>query len=111
MLLPYAADNLSFVFFHDMGNVFATPSQILSGLVRFQQPSIASCAPPSSSFGCNFSYNPQAIGTGIRYKTPVGPVRVDLSYNFNPTRYPVRDQNTVQTLKHFNFFFSIGQTF
>ena len=111
VMLPYAADNLSFVFFHDMGNVFASPNQMLSGLVRFNQPSISACAPPNSTVACNFSYNPQAIGTGIRYKTPVGPVRVDLSYNFSPTRYPVRETDTVQTLKHFNYFFSIGQTF
>ena len=111
VLLPYVADNLSFVFFHDMGNVFAQANQIWSGLVRFNQPSIAACAPPSSTVRCNFSYNPQAVGIGLRYKTPVGPVRGDISYNFNPTRYPVRDQNQVQTLSHWNFFFSIGQTF
>ncbi len=111
VLLPYVADNLSFVFFHDMGNVFATANQILGGMVRFQQPSIAECAPSSSTVGCNFSYNPQAVGIGIRYKTPVGPVRGDISYNFSPTHYPVRDQETVQTLRHVNYFFSIGQTF
>jgi outer membrane protein insertion porin family len=71
---------------------------------------------------CNFSYNPQAIGTGIRYKTPVGPVRFDLGYNFNPTRYPIhcavfvgttctQPQYKVETLRHINVFFSIGQTF
>jgi len=111
VLLPYVGENMSLVFFHDMGNVFASASQILSGLVRFQQPKIAACAPPNASFGCNFSYNPQAVGLGIRYKTPVGPVRGDISYNFNPTRYPVREQDKVDTLSHWNFFFSIGQTF
>jgi outer membrane protein insertion porin family len=111
VLLPYAADNMSFVFFHDMGNVFAHASQIASGMLRFQQPSLAACAPATSTVGCNFSYNPQAVGIGIRYKTPVGPVRGDISYNFSPTQYPVRDQNTVQTLRHVNYFFSIGQTF
>ena len=111
VMLPYVADNLSFVFFHDMGNVFATPNQILSGIVRFQQPSLAACARASSTIGCNFSYNPQAVGIGIRYKTPVGPVRGDISYNFSPTRYPVRDTDTVQTLRRVNYFFSIGQTF
>ena len=111
VLLPYVGNNMSFVFFHDMGNVFANPNQIWSGLVRFHQPSIAACSPPASTFGCNFAYNPQAAGIGLRYKTPVGPVRGDVSYNFNPTRYPVRDQNTVETLSHWNFFFSIGQTF
>ena len=111
VLLPYAAENLSFVFFHDMGNVFATPNQIWSGIVRFQQPSIAACAPSNSTVACNFSYNPQAVGIGIRYRTPVGPVRGDISYNFNPTRYPIREDGTVETLRHLNYFFSIGQTF
>jgi outer membrane protein insertion porin family len=109
--LPYVGDDVGFVFFHDMGNVFATANQIASGMLRFQQPSIASCAAPDSTVFCNFSYNPQAIGTGIRYKTPVGPVRVDVSYNFSPTRYPVLKERTVQTLRHINVFFSIGQTF
>lgn len=111
VMLPYVGNNLSFVFFHDMGNVFATANQIWSGLVRFQQPSISACKPPNSTFGCNFSYNPQAIGIGIRYRTPVGPVRGDVGYNFNPTRYPVRENDTVETLRRFNYFFSIGQTF
>ena len=111
VMLPYVGDNLSFVFFHDMGNVFATPNLILGGLVRFQQPSIAACAPPNASVGCNFAYNPQAVGIGIRYKTPVGPVRGDIGYNLSPTRYPVRENDTIETLHHVNFFFSIGQTF
>ena len=111
VLLPYTGDNLSFVFFHDMGNVFAAANQIWGGLVRFQQPSISACKSPNSTIGCNFSYNPQAIGIGIRYKTPVGPLRGDIGYNFNPTRYPIREQDTVQTLRRFNYFFSIGQTF
>ena len=109
--LPYAGNNVSLVFFHDMGNVFATASQIASGILRIHQPSIAACSPATSTVQCNFSYNPQAIGTGIRYKTPVGPVRFDLGYNFNPTRYPVQEKGTVQSLRHINVFFSIGQTF
>lgn len=111
VMLPYVGNNLGFVFFHDMGNVFSSANQIWSGLIRFNQPSIAACAPPNSTFGCNFAYNSQAVGIGLRYKTPVGPVRGDISYNFNPTRYPIRDQNKVETLSHWNFFFSIGQTF
>ena len=109
--LPFVGNDLSFVFFHDMGNVFATASQIASGMVRFHQPSIAACAQPGSTVLCNFSYNPQAIGMGLRYKTPVGPVRFDLGYNFNPTRYPILEQDKVESLRHINVFFSIGQTF
>ncbi len=109
--LPVIGGGVGFVFFHDMGNVFSSANEILSGIVRFQQPSLASCAPPSSTVPCNFSYNPQAIGTGVRYNTPIGPIRLDVSYNFNPTRYPIRELGTVTSLRHFNFFFSIGQTF
>jgi outer membrane protein assembly factor BamA len=63
------------------------------------------------------------VGLGVRYKTPIGPVRFDLGYNLNPPVFPsfqaVTDPITgVQTnrfapqrLGHFNVFFSIGQTF
>ncbi len=109
--LPFVGDNLGFVFFHDMGNVFDTANHIISGMLRIHQPSIANCFAPTSTATCNFSYNPQAVGMGVRYKTPVGPVRLDVGYNFNPTRYPIQEQDTVQTLRHINFYFSIGQTF
>ncbi len=109
--LPYVGDNLGFVFFHDMGNVFDTANHIISGMLRIHQPSIANCSSPTSKATCNFSYNPQAVGMGLRYKTPVGPVRFDVGYNFNPTRYPIQEDNTVETLRHINFYFSIGQTF
>ncbi len=111
VMLPYVGDNLSLVFFHDMGNVFATASEIASGMLRLHQPSITACSRPGSPVQCNFSYNPQAVGVGVRYKTPVGPVRFDLGYNFNPTRYPVQEKDTVESLRRINVFFSIGQTF
>ena len=109
--LPFVGNNVGFVIFHDMGNVFSQANQMLSGIVRLHQPSIAACSPPDSTIPCNFSYNPQAVGMGVRYNTPVGPVRFDLSYNFNPTRYPIKEQDITTSLRHFNFFFSIGQTF
>lgn len=109
--LPYVGNNLGFVFFHDMGNVFDTANHIISGMLTFNQPSIAACSPPTSKVPCNFSYNSQAVGAGIRYKTPVGPVRFDLGYALNPTRYPVQELNTTEALRRINVFFSIGQTF
>jgi outer membrane translocation and assembly module TamA len=48
---------------------------------------------------------------GIRYKTPVGPVRFDLGYALNPTRYPVQDIGQAYSLRRINVYFSIGQTF
>jgi outer membrane translocation and assembly module TamA len=46
----------------------------------------------------------------------VGPIRFDFSYNLNPPIYPViQDYNGkppyVGQGNHFNFFFSIGQSF
>ena len=111
VMLPYVGNNLGFVFFHDMGNVFDTANHIISGMVTFNQPSIAECAPQGSKTLCNFSYNSQALGMGIRYKTPVGPVRFDLGYALNPTRYPVQELNQTYSLRRINVYFSIGQTF
>jgi outer membrane protein assembly complex protein YaeT len=109
--LPYVGDNLGFVFFHDMGNVFDTANHIISGMLRFQQASIANCAPPNSKAPCNFNYDAQAVGMGLRYKTPVGPVRFDLGYTLNPTRYPIQETGETESLRRINVFFSIGQTF
>ena len=65
---------------------------------------------------CNFNYYSHAVGVGLRYGTPVGPIRLDFSYNLNPPIYPVFDDYTgalpyVGQASHFNFFFSIGQSF
>ncbi len=109
--LPFVGNNLGFVFFHDMGNVFDTANHIISGMLTFNQPSIADCSPQNSKVACNFNYDSQAIGMGIRYKTPVGPVRFDLGYAVNATRYPVQEDNETQSLRRINVYFSIGQTF
>jgi hypothetical protein len=56
----------------------------------------------------------------LRYHTPVGPIRLDFSYNVNPPIYPVNvnySQSNITANQHvgegthFNFFFSLGQTF
>jgi len=115
--LPYLGDSLSFVLFHDMGNVFAHVSDMFPGIEHFHQPNQQSCANVSYAFGtCNFNYFSHAVGAGARYKTPVGPIRLDFSYNLNPPVYPViYDFNGSLPYEgqasHFNFFFSIGQAF
>jgi outer membrane translocation and assembly module TamA len=71
------------------------------------------------SLTCNFNYLSQNVGAGVRYKTPIGPLRFDIGYNLNPPVFPVNqatgDQAVpfphVETGRRLNFFFSIGQTF
>ena len=124
-VLPYVGDSVSFVLFHDMGNVFQHQGDIFKSIRNFSQPNQQTCHQVlNTNIGnCDFRYYSHAVGIGARYKTPVGPIRVDLSYNLNPPIYPViptRDTNGnylngvqpyVGQGRHFGFFFSIGQSF
>ena len=130
-VLPVVGDSLSFVLFHDMGNVFYHVSDMFPSFTRFRQPDKQTCfAVTQVTIGtCSYNYFSHAIGVGLRYKTPVGPIRVDLSYNLNPPRYPViptvnpngtyfngipYSNNQLPTSGRsntLNFFFSIGQSF
>jgi outer membrane protein insertion porin family len=142
--LPYVGRSLSFVLFHDMGNVFNNSSDIWPSALRIKQPHSWTCKDKayltaaaqqqvtrSSSTNptgtCDFNYFSHAVGAGARYHTPIGPIRVDFSYNLNPPVYPVivtygsssgssacangGASPCVGQAGHFNFFFSIGQTF
>ena len=121
-VLPLVNDNLQVVLFHDMGNAFINVSDIWKSFGRFHQPNEQTCKifTGVTTGTCDFNYFSHAIGTGARYKTPVGPLRVDFSYNLNPPFYPVVNDYSkpypqvngfAGRASHFNFFFSIGQTF
>jgi len=133
--LPLVGNNLGFVIFHDMGNVFNTSSDVFPSFINFHQPHETSCRTvptvntnPDGTLNvqealpaCSFNYWSHALGLGARFRTPIGPIRVDSSYNLNPPWFPeVYDyqssvsnvpQPNVGRAGHFNFFFSIGQTF
>ncbi len=116
---PLLGENIGGVLFHDMGNVYRTAGAIS---FRFHQRNDQ-----------DFDYMVHAAGLGIRYKTPIGPVRADLAYSINPPRFvgfkgtidqlltcdPSKPPDQLpgfctgvsQRLSHFQFFFSIGQTF
>jgi outer membrane protein insertion porin family len=148
--LPWVGNTLSFVLFHDMGNVFTNAGDAWESIAHFRQPNRDTCknlspaeldaegnpiAPtpsgPLTSTGrhgdCSFNYFSHAPGVGLRYHTPVGPIRLDFSYNLNTPIFPVNidyskgysttnplgpyGQPHVGEARHFNFFFSLGQTF
>ena len=116
---PLIGDDIGGVLYHDMGNVYSSIDN-LSG--RIHQRNLQ-----------DFDYMVHAVGFGVRYRTPVGPVRLDLGYSVNPPYFfgfkgtaqdlvtagvnpcspasPVANQCVVQNVSHFQFFFSIGQTF
>ena len=141
-MLPFFGDTLSFVLFHDMGNVFTNAGDAWASAIRIHQPDRDACkvltppggtptaptspAPtgPTTSTGqqgqCSFNYFSHAAGLGMRYHTPVGPIRLDFSYNLNPPIFPINvnySQSDIYANQHvgeaqrFNFFFSLGQTF
>jgi outer membrane protein assembly factor BamA len=76
--LPIVNKNLGFAVFYDGGNVFPH--------VGFRD------------FGKNYSNN---IGAGLRYKTPVGPVRIDVGHNLDG----------IPGIKSTQFFVTLGQAF
>jgi outer membrane protein insertion porin family len=117
--LPFVHDNLSFALFHDAGNVFVNGRVMLDNLLRWKQKDPELCLQASTAGQCDYSYISHAVGLGVRYKTPIGPVRFDFGYNLNPPAYPshtILSDGTEgpfvpQHAAHFNVFFSIGQTF
>jgi len=120
--LPFVGNNLSGVLFNDVGNVWATPSNMINSIYKFSQPNRDTCLNPLLKT-CDFNYTSVAVGGGVRYKTPIGPVSFDLGYNLNPPAFPIGQPiqptpappipvpPSSQVLRHFNFFFNIGQTF
>jgi outer membrane translocation and assembly module TamA len=92
-----AQQKLGLVLFNDSGNVFTTIRHMR--LLKFNQNS------PT-----DLDYDSDAVGVGLRYKTPVGPLSFDVGYNLNPPRYQGPGVE-VQQLARFQFFLSVGQSF
>ncbi|MBZ5594506.1 MAG: BamA/TamA family outer membrane protein [Acidobacteriia bacterium] len=109
---PLLGANIGGVLFHDAGNIY---SKLGNLSFRVRQRDVQ-----------DFDYMVHAVGFGIRYRTPIGPVRVDFAYSINPPRFhgcsgtiddliicgnEPASQRTDHSIGHFQFFFSIGQAF
>jgi outer membrane translocation and assembly module TamA len=114
---PLIGDNIGGVLFEDMGNVYSGLRDIS---FRVHQKDLT-----------DFNYMVHAAGFGIRYRTPLGPLALDLAYSINPPKFfgfngtqaqllnagvnpcagPYANLCTQQSVSHFQFFFSIGQAF
>jgi outer membrane protein assembly factor BamA len=113
---PLYGANINGVLFEDMGNVYSSLSAL----------SFAARQKRLSNGDFDFSYMVHSAGFGVRYRTPVGPLRFDLAYSINPPKYngfpgsyvqlvqcsaAGTCQASQQQISHFQFFFSIGQAF
>lgn len=99
--MPFRQGQYGVVVFDDAGNVFSSLSEMR--LLKFDQ-----------SSPLDLNYTVDAVGVGFRYKTPIGPVRLDLSYGLNMPRYQIAPQGApaeVLRLPAFQYFISIGQSF
>lgn len=109
---PLLGENISGVLFEDAGSIYSNVGKMS---FRTRQRDLA-----------DFNYMVHAAGFGVRYRTPVGPIRFDLAYSINPPKYngfpgsyvqlvqcsaAGSCQAAVQRINHFQFFFSIGQAF
>jgi outer membrane protein insertion porin family len=112
---PLIGDNISGVLFHDAGNVYSSVGDIS---FRFRQQNLQ-----------DFNYMVHAFGFGIRYRTPIGPIRIDLAFSPDSPRFygftGTRDQlytcsapgsttpctSVNQRINQFQFHFSLGQAF
>ncbi|HEX2665265.1 MAG TPA: POTRA domain-containing protein [Candidatus Acidoferrum sp.] len=140
MRLPFIGTSLGGALFYDGGNVYSRLSRVSfrtflpAPTFALQNPSL----PPSSSnvpmcvTHCSneLNYFSHTVGFGFRYKTPVGPIRIDLGYQLNrplfvvpipcPSNAPTSGPNQCQSgslgqmstrLSGFQIFFNLGSTF
>jgi outer membrane protein insertion porin family len=101
MKLPFIGNRLGGTIFYDGGNVYTDMNHI-----NFHW------SPPSVT---ELNYFSHTVGFGLRYPTPVGPVRIDLGYQLNPALYQFYNPTTqlLQNIRlpHFGFSFNIGPVF
>jgi outer membrane protein insertion porin family len=101
MRLPFIGNRLGGTVFYDGGNVYRDVNHITLAW--------------KSSSVTNLNSFSHTIGFGLRYPTPIGPVRVDIGYQLNPAQYQVVPTGTTTPeffhISHFGFSFNIGPVF
>ncbi len=105
---PLIGDNLGGVFFHDAGNVYSALKRVN---LKWKQDGLT-----------DFDYMVHSFGFGVRYRTPIGPVRIDLALTPNSPRFNGfqgsredllfgRGRAAQLRVNQFQFHISLGQAF
>ncbi len=78
--LPYVGNRIGGTFFYDAGNVYTDLTHITW---RYTPASLT-----------NLNYLSHTVGAGLRYATPIGPVRIDFGYQINPAQFSFTNSTT-----------------
>jgi len=123
MRLPFIGTSLGGAIFYDGGNVLPEPTFVLQNPALPAGPTnVPVCATNCTN---ELNYFTHTIGLGVRYKTPVGPIRIDFGYQLNrplfviPIPCPSGATNCLvgslgqqsTRLPGFQIFFNLGSSF
>jgi outer membrane protein insertion porin family len=135
MRLPFLGTSLGGAIFYDGGNVYSRLNRIsfsatlpnpTFGMQTFVLSGVPTTLPVCLTNCSNeLNYFAHTVGFGVRYKTPVGPIRVDLGYQLNRPMFviPIPCPSATPTcaigslgqqgtrLPGFQIFFNLGSTF
>jgi outer membrane protein insertion porin family len=125
--LPIVGTSLGGAFFYDGGNVYSRLDRIT---LRWSSPEpIFKAAYPGLPPGrfnptlCEYNctnelnYFSNTVGFGLRYATPIGPIRIDLGYELNQPQFVIPCKDNVAMcqqgtrLPKFQIFFNLGSSF
>ncbi len=124
MRLPFVGTSLGGAIFYDAGNVYTRLDQI-SFRLTLPKPTLLPQPPNTQNPLCtipsqctnSLNYFSNTVGLGLRYATPVGPIRVDLGYLINRPEIVVPCQTgstacfKLTRLPAFQIFFNFGSSF
>jgi len=95
--LPYTTAAVTGALFYDVGNVYSSLEKI----------TLRTTPPPN-----DLNWLSHAVGFGVRYPTPVGPIRFDLGYLLNSPQFTLPTAPNGLARQHrFQFFLTFGSPF
>ena len=125
--LPFIGSKLGGAFFYDGGNTYSRLSRVT---LRWSPPKpvfkpVYPDQPPGRFnptmcvYNCTneLNYFSHTIGFGLRYGTPVGPIRIDLGYELNQAQFVIPCKNAAVLcqqgtgLPRVQVFFNLGSSF